>query len=85
LIKYFTSYGYTNYMKDKTNKTLPTGGGMKSGGKTLPRGKSEHLKQGGGLKAGGGMEGVQIKDDEYDDMFFAPAVAPPAAAGSGTP
>jgi hypothetical protein len=53
-----------------TKKTLPTGGGMQSGGKTLPRGKSEHLKQGGGLKTGGGMEGVHIKDEEYDDMFF---------------
>lgn len=56
-------------MTQKHN-SLPKGGGLPTGGKNLPQGKSEHLKRGGGLRSGGGMKGIVDDDNEWDDGFF---------------
>jgi hypothetical protein len=57
-------------MKNKRDLKLTSTGGLKAGTVLIPKAKSQFLKQGGGLEAKGGMEGVQIEDAEFDDMFF---------------
>jgi hypothetical protein len=70
----------------KRNNTLPSGGGLQSGGIKLPQGRATFLRKGGGLSVGGGMKGVYeyMKRFEEDDRYdYTPPVSGGLSVASG--